>query len=462
LTGASRARSSQSPTGASEARGSLPLTGADCFLRAFDHEIRRMNGASHVSQLVLRLGPGFDAERFRSVLAAAAREQPLLRAPVARRLGLGAPVFRLAAATRRPLPRVEVHEAPARSAEAAPLPELFAARLNQPLSLRRGELLRFDVVRYAGGEGGCDLAASWLHLLFDGAGSERFVRWLDECYRGERSVAELPDPSETTSPPAPKPSFAERGRAAQAWQAWHDGMGSHPPRSLAGPLRRTPQALSFDLHSFSAQESPRIVDAARRRAGFLTPMLFYLAAALRAHHAVFLDRGIDPRSYVVPLPVNLRPKGREGAIFRTHVALLWFQVLPEQLEDFDGLIGELKAQRLAAIRDGQIENGVHAMDFARLAPRRLYAHMARRALHGELCSFFFAFTDGFLPGLKSFYGAEIRNGFHVPPVPASPGSCLALSLREGQLNATHVRQRGVFSERELAIFRERLRADLLA
>jgi hypothetical protein len=102
------------------------------------------------------------------------------------------------------------------------------------------------------------------------------------------------------------------------------------------------------------------------------------------------------------------------------------------------------------------------MDFARLAPRRLYAHMARRALHGELCSFFFAFTDGFLPGLKSFFGAEIRNGFHVPPVPPSPGSCLALSLREGQLNATHVHQRGVFSERELAIFSERLRADLLA
>jgi hypothetical protein len=239
-------------------------------------------------------------------------------------------------------------------------------------------------------------------------------------------------------------------------------MGLRAPRSLAGPARPTPQALGFDVHPFSPQETVRIVDAARRRAGFLTPMLFYLAAAIRAHHAVFRARGLDPRSYVVPLPVNLRPKGREGAIFRTHVALLWFQVAPEQAEDLDGLIGELKAQRLAAIREGQIENGVHAMDFARFAPRRLYVHMARRSLGGELCSFYFAFTDAFLPGLKSFFGAEIRDGFHVPPVPPSPGSCLALSLREDRLNATHVRQRDVFSERELAIFRERLRADLLA
>ena len=442
-------------------RGDLPLTGADCFLRAFDHEIRRMNGASHVSQLVLRLGPGFDALGFRRMVEEAARAHPLLRAPVARRFGLGPPVFRLTAAARCPMPRVEIHEAEASPAQDPPLPALFFSRLNQPLSLRRGELLRFDGVRYAGGAAGTDLAASWLHLLFDGAGSERFMRWLDECYRGQRRLAELPDPDEIAPDRSPKPSFGERGRAARAWQGWHDAMGTRPPRSLAGPLRRTPQALRYTVHSFSEEETGRVVDAAQRGAGFLTPMLFYLAAALRAHHAVFQARGVDAGSYVVPLPVNLRPKGGEGAVFRTHVSLIWFQVFPEQMNDFDGLVAELKAQRVAAIRAGQIENGVHAMDFARLAPSRLYAHMARRSLRGELCSFFFAFTDGFLPGLESFFGARIVNGFHVPPVPPSPGSCVALSLRDQRLNLTHVHQRGVLSERELAIFRERLRADLL-
>jgi hypothetical protein len=448
-------------TGAAGQRASLPLTGADCFLRAFDHEIRRMNGASHVSQLVLRLGPGFDAEAFRRTLEDAVRAHPLLRAPVARSLGLGPPVFRLAAAARAPMPRVEIHEAEAPRGEAPPLPELFFSRLNQPLSLSRGELLRFDLVRYAGGAAGADLAASWLHLLFDGSGSERFVRWLDECHRGERRPEQLPDPDETAPLPAAKPSLGERGRAARAWQGWHDGMGARPPRSLAGPLRRVPQALRYRVDSLSETETERAVAAASRSAGFLTPMLFYLAAALRAHHAVFRARGIDAGSYVVPLPVNLRPKGGGGAIFRTHVSLVWFQVFPEQMDDFGALVADLKAQRIAAIRAGQIENGVHAMDFARFAPRRLYAHMARRSLRGELCSFFFAFTDAFLPGLPRFFGAEIRNGFHVPPVPPSPGSCIAFSLRERRLNCTHVHQHGVLSERELAIFRERLRADLL-
>jgi len=43
-------------------------------------------------------------------------------------------------------------------------------------------------------------------------------------------------------------------------------------------------------------------------------------------------------SYVVPLPVNVRPRGAEAAIFRTHVSLVWFQVLPEVVDDFDALV----------------------------------------------------------------------------------------------------------------------------
>jgi hypothetical protein len=446
--------------GGRKERSFVPLTGADCFLRAFDDEIRRQHRASHVSQLVLRLGPGFDVEILRKLVDQVARAQPLLRAPIGRRLGVGAPVYRTGAAGRCSPPRVELHDVEAVDPSARPLPQIFFSRLNQRLEPRRGELLRFDVVRYAGGAAGTDLAMSWLHMLFDGAGSERFVRWLDECQRGARAPDRLPDAEELQPAPASQRGLRERGEAALAWQRWIDGFGAHPPRSLTGPLRRTPQALRYQLLHLSEEESARAVEAARRRAGFLTPMLFYLAAAIRAHHAVFRERDVDPGSYVVPLPVNLRPKGSEGAIFRTHVSLVWFQVLPDQVEDFDGLLTELKQQRLAAIRDGHVEGGAAAMDFARFAPKRLYARMARRHLRGELCSFFFAYTGDFLPGLQHFLGAEIRNGFHVAPVPPSPGSCLALSLRDGRLNLTHVHQRGALSEPELEVFRERLRADL--
>jgi hypothetical protein len=446
------------------ARSEIPLTGADCFLRAFDAETRRTTGASHLSQLVLRLAPGLDVERLRGALDAVARANPILRAPIGRRFGVGPPAYRVGRAGGAGPPRLQLHarklppgcETPQ---DGVPLPDVFRERLNACFSARRGELLHADLVVYADGAQGADLAFTWLHMLLDGAGSESFVRFLDEVARGERAPGALPA-GEDAEPAVPG-SFGERGARARAWQAHRDGFAARPPRSLAGPLRRTRQALEVPLYTLDRERSARVVERAARSAGFLTPVLFYLAAAVRAHHAVFAARGAPPASYVVPLPVNLRPPGSEGALFRTRVSMLWFRVLPAQVEDLGALVAELKRQRRELVRAGAVENGVAAMDFARWAPRRLYAAMARRAFAGELCSFFFAFTGDFLPGLERFVGAPILNGFHAPSVPASPGSGAIMSLREGRLNVAHVHQRGVVDEAELALFRERLFADLL-
>lgn len=441
----------------------FPLTGADCFLRAFDAETRRCNGASHLSQLVLRLGAGFDAEALGRVLAEAARANPILRAPTGRPLGLGAPAYRLGRAGRIAPPRVHVHDAPdVPRSEGRPsgIPALFQQRLNEVRSARRGDLLRVDAVRRAGG--GTDLAFTWLHMLFDGAGSEGLMAFLEGCRTGARAFDDIPDadrPGAALAVALPA-SLRERGAMASAWQRWRKGQGVLGVRSLAGPLRRVRQHLVYDWAAFPVDASARIRERAAALAGVLTPMLFYLAAAIRAHHAVLRRRGIESGSYVVPLPVNLRPRGGEGALFRTHVSMIWFQVRAELADDLEALLVELKAQRRSAIRSHQVENGVAAMDFARFAPMRLYTHMARRALRGELCSFFFAYTDEFCAGLERFFGAEVEAGFHAPAVPPSPGSGLIFSLRAGRVQCTHVRQRDVLGADELALFREQLGRDL--
>jgi hypothetical protein len=436
------------------------LTGADCFLRAFDGEVRRKTGASHLSQLVLRLGPGFDAAALRKLLAQVAAEIPIVRAPIGRRAGVGAPVYRLDRAERAALPHVEVHEEARATSVPGSHPEIFFRRLNDTFAIRRGELLRFDVVPYAGGAGGTDLAMTWLHMLFDGSGSEAFVAWLDARARGALAAGELPGGDGLGDVSSP-PMGAGRGLEAQRWQRHMQGLAARSPRSLAGPLRRVPQELRYELETWTGEETAAITKRASELAGFLTPMLFYLAASIRAHHAVLRARGEDPGSFVVPLPVNLRPKGAEGAIFRNHVSMLWFQVAPEEAETLEGLIEVLKLQRRDAIKAKLIEAGVAAMDYARYAPAPIYSRLARRSFGGELCSFFFAYTDQFLPGLESFLGAPIENGFHVPSVPASPGSSLIFSIRAGRLNRTHVHQQGVLTPEELELLAGQLRADLL-
>jgi len=444
----------------------IPLTPADCFLRAVDLEIRRCNGASHNSQLVLRLGPGFDAKAFASLVGEAAASHPILRAEIVRPFGVGAPVYRTSGAPRPELPTITIHERPPPRApeEAMALPA-WADRINEPFDARHGDLLRIDLVPWDGGRAGTDLVMTWVHMLFDGSGSENFLRWLDECFRGERKPNELPSDefgaADPSAPARPADPIGERGRRAQEWVARLDGFAEHPPRSLAGPISHVRQALRHRVLRFDRDETAGIVAEAARRAGVLTPMLFYLAATIRAHDAVFRARGAVPESYVIPLPVDLRPRGAERAIFRSHVSLFWFQVLPDQVGDFSTLLETLKLQRRESIKGQMVENSRAAMEFARMAPARLYAHMARRNFGGELCSFFFAYTGEFLSGLDRFFGSEIEDGYHVAPVPASPGSCAAMSLRNGRLGVTHVHQAGLFGAGELDVFDRQLRADLL-
>jgi hypothetical protein len=433
----------------------LPLTGADGFLRAFDADTRRRNGASHLAQLVLRLGPGFDAEAFRRVLAETAAANPVLRAPIRRALGVGSPAYRLdGGGTGWPV--FTVHP----EAGTGALPELFYRRLNEVRSARRGELLRVDAVPRGGAQPGTDLAFTWLHMLLDGAGSERFVTFL-EARRAGLAPAVPPADAPGAPPEVELPASSRaRGAMAMTWQRRMSELGALSVRSLAGPARAVQQDLVYDVHSFDAEASAAIVARAAALAGFLTPMLFYVAVAIRAHDAVLRARGAVPESYVVPLPVDLRPKGGEGGVFRTRVSMIWLQVRAERARDLDALLADLKEVRRRAIRERQVENGVAAMDYALLAPARLYARLTRRALRGELCSFFFGWTASFCEGLERFFGAPLLDGFHAPSVPPSPGSGVVFSLCGERLKVTHVRQRGVLSDAERALFRETLERDL--
>jgi hypothetical protein len=440
-------------------QGEIPLTGADCFLRAFDGEVRRTAGATHNSQLILRLGPGFDVERFRALLEGVFEANPIVHAPIRRAFGLAAPVYRTGAAQAANLPPVEVHERPGAPGE---VPELFFERLNGKFVASKGQLARFDVVRYDGGRQGTDLAMSWLHMLFDGAGCEWFIRWLDRIDRGEARPDLLPS---TESDPSPGLVHGlpggVRGQRAMRWQNAMKQVTSRPVHSLAGPLSSLKQELRYDVEELDAAETSRVKQRASERVGFIAPMAYHLACAIRAHHAVFKARGLDPSSYVVPLPVDLRPKGPEKAIFRTRVSLIWFRVDPDLVEDFDGLLQEIKRQRRESIRKQRVEDGAIAMDFARYAPMRVYTQMARRSLRGELCSFFFAYTGCFAGDLRSFLGAPLTNAFTSPSVPPSPGSALTTSLFGDRMNLLHVHQKGVFSASERALLAERMRAELL-
>jgi hypothetical protein len=432
----------------------IDLTGADCFLRAIDGEVRRTAGAGHLAQIVLRMGTGFSTEAFTSLLRDVAAANPIMRAPIRRRGLLGPPRYVVSRAISAHNIAVDIHDGGQRS-ETLPA-QAFVRRLNSTIATRTGPLIAADVATYA--DGRADVALTWLHLLFDGAGSERFVEHLAHCSADngwDRSLAIC------SSKPSASRSLRRRADQASAWHRTLVGDATKSIRSPAGPLDRTAQKLDYRWTRLERDQTDTIKTRSHEFAGILTPTLFYLAAAIRGHQAVARNRGQMPDKWLVPLPVNLRPKGTQGETFRTHVSLIWFQATASQADDFEGLVDTLKRQRLAAIKDGLIEAGVAAMDFVRMIPGRLFTKLARRDYRGELCSFFFAFTDEFAPAAEQLCGAQIETGSHVPSVPPSPGSSVVMSLRDGRLTLTQIRQRGALSDEEDEILREHILADLL-
>ena len=345
-----------------------------------------------------------------------------------------------------------------------PLPVQFFRLLNGVLPLERGVLLRADAVPR--NDGGTDLAFTFAHLLLDGHGSERFVAFLSACGEGRRRADELSagEGAGLADGDAPPPEgLRQRGARARRWQAHLQTLATPPPVSLAGPLARRPQATRFDTCLLGEEATARTLARTKALAGALTPALFPLAASLRAHAAVFSARGQRPGSFVVPVVANARPRGTgeaSRAIFRTHVGMLWLRALGGELGDLGALVATLKARRLAFLRAGLLEDGLAALDLARLTPKRLYAKLVRRSFAGELASFFFAYTGELLPGLTHFFGAAIESAFHVPGVPASPGSALVLSMRDARLSVTHVWQEGSLDAAERALLRARLLSDL--
>jgi len=400
----------------------LPLTGPDCFLRALDRETRTFNGASHLSQLVLRLDSLPDPGELREFTREVFRAAPLLTARVRRPWGVAPPAYVPRPEHRRTDgARITWHD-PGEHGEA---PAPLRRRLNGRFDTAEGPHLHVDVLP---DDRGGRLALTWSHMLLDGAGSETFVGLLQRAWgRWKRD-----DPMPSALRPAPTSpldrfvegtSWRERLSRSREWARRMNEESDPLPRSLTGPLTATPQNLTWKRRVFANQKAKAIRERARAHAGAMRSMLFYLAVSLRAHHRVHRFRKTPPQTYLVPVPVNMR-RGASKPIFRSHVSFLWFRAPAERIPDFEALMEHLRQRRKSMIRDGMEQLAAVALDAFRGMPTPLYHRMIRRPFGGEIASFFFSFTGDFLPDLDTFLGGRVTDGHHVPSVPVSPGSGL--------------------------------------
>jgi hypothetical protein len=403
----------------------------------FDYEIRRRGFAGNSCQIVLELASAISPDALQKRLAELINLYPILRA---RPGGVFVPKWKSVGPIESgPKVRVQANGTSLRQ-------KLF----NEPLDIHRGELFRFDLIERT-------LVFTWAHALMDAKSAEYFLALV-----GGDNVA-VPEPGKDWYAQRGTRNGGLRARGRQAWRELErlEKFKTALPVSLATRRRPVTRTMKYQVVAFSREDSVRVRANASQWCGFLGDTNFHLAATLHELHRLHERAGCASASYVLPIPVGLRPKGTHAPLFSNQVAMMLHQFLPEELGDMAQTVAAVKSRNAEYLRDEHIDPGIALAQLFRCLPLPLYMRLIKHELHGEICSLFFGDTATVDPALQAFLGAGIEKFGHVPAVTVPPGVGVVFYRFRDQLQFTLVHADGTLTDHEAAEFAAHLRARLL-
>ena len=150
-------------------------------------------------------------------------------------------------------------------------------------------------------------------------------------------------------------------------------------------------------------------------------MCLRLAIVAKAMADLCDRRGLPDVPSLVPIAVDLRPKGEPGPIFGNLLAFHFAQFARSATADAAGLARALWRQMGDAVRDGHIEASEAAMEFIKYRPLSTMLRELPGTASGETFSFNFADVGDFPSRFDPFFGRRVVNAYHVPAVMPRPG-----------------------------------------
>jgi hypothetical protein len=419
-------------------KNSVPFNGSDQLMRGFDFELRRNGFAGNHCQIILELASKISPEILQSRIAALQNEFPILRARVG---GMFKPKWKIPANAKKEI-SIRVHPEE---------PSLRQKFFNKPLQIKRGELMRFDLIERAGEK--MDLIFTWTHLLMDATAAEHFLIAVSD--------EEMVLPKTNPQPPGAPAKWPERLDLMKKSVEQLDKFCEQPPRALKTRHVGAPHELQYRVEKFSAEETVRVRANGARLCGVLGDAQFHAAVSAIELHRLHQKLGCETKSYIVPMPVGLRPKGRVEPLFSNQVDMLMVQFLPGHLESTEKAVAALKAQTAQALRENSIGYGRKLSELFSFLPLPVYMAVLKHGLKGEICSLFFGDTAAINPKLENFLGARVENFTHIAAVTPSPGLGVIFYYFRGELRLSVIHAKTVLNENEAAEFSGALRNRLL-
>jgi hypothetical protein len=419
-------------------KNSVALNGSDQLMRGFDHELRRHGFAGNQCQIILELAGEISPDILQKRLVALQNEFPILSA---RAGNIFRPKWKIPARIKKEI-SVRIHRDE---------PNLRQKFFNEPLQTKRGELMRFDLIERADGK--TDLIFTWTHLLMDATAAEHFLTAVSD--------GKILLPKSNPQPPGAPAKWPERLDLMKKSVEQLDKFCEQQPRALKTRFTDAPRELSYHVEKFSAEETKLIRTNGAKLCGILGDAQFHAVAAALELHRLHQKIGAATKSYIFPMPVGLRPKGKIEPLFSNQVDMLMVQFLPADLESAERAVATLKTQAMQGLRENSVSYGRKLSGLFSFLPLPIYIRVLKHGLKGEICSIFFGDTAAVNPKLENFLGVPVENFTHVAAVTPSPGLGVIFYYFRGELRVTIVHAKTVLSETEIAEFSAALRNRLL-
>jgi hypothetical protein len=420
----------------------LPLRGADLVLMAMHGRWAR---SSNNTLLVLELDGPLDPGRLGRALGRLLDVCPWPAARLRRPFPWGK--LRWAAP-----PRAALQQPPVRQQTAdapADVQRLLETELNASIDPRRDPPVRFLVVDGGAKPGAGLLVVTWFHPLMDPRGGQNLLVHLAALDPengwtpwGERSPAFVA--ARDARP------LRERGRLARQSLAYMRTLAPVPPVSPGTGLA-SPGPHRFRQASF-VERHPTANHARARR-----EISWRLALVGQAMAALWRRRRLPDVPFLLPIAVDLRPKGELGATFGNLLAFHFARFKPSDTTDVPALARVLRRQMADAVREGQIEANAVAMEFLHYRPLAMVRRTIPWAAGGETFSFNCADVTDFPPRLDHFLGRTVVNAYHVPAVLPRPGIGVFFNRCGARNNLVASWVEGAVSEDEVTIIVEAVR-----
>jgi hypothetical protein len=164
---------------------------------------------------------------------------------------------------------------------------------------------------------------------------------------------------------------------------------------------------------------------------------------------VWMRRGLPDVPFVLPVAIDLRPKGEPGPTFGNMLAFHFARFKPSDTLDVPRLASALRDQMADAVREGQIDANAVAMEFLHYRPLAMIRRAIRWTSGGEAFSFNCADVMDFPPALERCFDRHVVNAYHVPAVPPRPGIGVFFNRCAGRNNLVVAWLDGVASENDV-------------